>query len=348
MYRGNYDLIGGELSMFSRKLEAQLRFQNIPFQWEFKTQAKVAEIETRAGTHFIPVLRTPDKWMIHDTIAIGPMLNARFPQIPVVPAPPLQRACCFILEDIFNHWLGRIAVHSRWCYPHNVAWVGPRFGANMILGQSIDTPLSSDEEELLAPIGQTMYESFGKHVCEYNGVGPQQSAAVKADFHALIDTLANHLRENDFLLGARPCLADFALVGACKAHFVTDPVPSEWLGQHSAAINAYVDRLFGDDRYSSARWPDNDAVPKTLGPIFDYAQSTYFRFAAANIAAGLRGDKFYDYDYGYGPVNARTQKRLNFARLHVQDELQQMSTQDDAHVQAYFDGRGILEHYLAR
>jgi hypothetical protein len=26
-------------------------------------------------------------------------------------------------------------------------------------------------------------------------------------------------------------------------------------------------------------------------------------------------------DYGFGPTRARTQKRLNMARLHVQDEL---------------------------
>ena len=31
MYRGDYGLVGIELSMFSRKLEAQLRFQNIPW-----------------------------------------------------------------------------------------------------------------------------------------------------------------------------------------------------------------------------------------------------------------------------------------------------------------------------
>ena len=97
MYRGDYRLIGTELSMFSRKLEAQLRFQKIPWYWDFKTQERTAEIEARTGTHFIPALLTPEKWMIHDTIALGPMLNDRFHQTPVIPTTPLQRACCFIL-----------------------------------------------------------------------------------------------------------------------------------------------------------------------------------------------------------------------------------------------------------
>jgi len=84
--------------------------------------------------------------------------------------------------------------------------------------------------------------------------------------------LAAHFADNDFLLGPRPCLADFALAGACKAHFVTDPVPVSWLGQYRTMPVAYT--------------------------------------------AGLAGEKFYEYDYGYGTTRARTQKRLNLARLH--------------------------------
>ena len=156
MYRGDYSLVGGELSMFTRKLEAQLRFQRIPWNWHFKTEDRKAGIETRAGTHFIPVLITPEKWMIHDTIAIGPLLNDRFREAPVLPETPLQRACCFILEDAFNHWLGRICVHTRWCYPGDVAWAGTRFGANMILGRSIDAPFTEQELEQLADVGPMM------------------------------------------------------------------------------------------------------------------------------------------------------------------------------------------------
>jgi hypothetical protein len=66
MYRGEYGLVGSEMSMFTRKLEAQLRFQNIPWYWHFKTQERTAGIEARTGTHCIPALITPEKWMLHD------------------------------------------------------------------------------------------------------------------------------------------------------------------------------------------------------------------------------------------------------------------------------------------
>ena len=40
MYPGEYTLIGNELSFFTRKLEAQLRFQQIPWRYQFKTEAR--------------------------------------------------------------------------------------------------------------------------------------------------------------------------------------------------------------------------------------------------------------------------------------------------------------------
>ena len=77
--------------MFTRKLEAQLRYQGIPYEWQYKGQANGAAIEARAGTRFIPILETPDDWFISDTIALGPFLHDRFDEVPVKPESPAQR-----------------------------------------------------------------------------------------------------------------------------------------------------------------------------------------------------------------------------------------------------------------
>ena len=346
MYTGEYQLVGSEMSFFTRKLEAQLRFQQVPWRYLFKTEERKAELEAKAGTHFIPLLLTPDKWLIHDTIAIGPMLSERFSECPVIPDTPLQRACCFILEDAFNHWLGRMCVHSRWCYTDNVEWVGPRFGANLVLDRSIEIPFSEAELEQLAPIGRMMYEGFGKHACEVNGVGFDQSVAVKGDFRRMLDALAVHFDEHRFLLGDRPCLADFALAGASKAHFVTDPEPASWLGEYGDMLNRYTNQFFQNTPLSNPPWPDDDRVPDTLKAVLGYLQDSYFLSASANIAAGLAGEKYYEYDYGFGVTRARTQKRLNLARLHVQNELLRAGASTDPGVHDLFAGRGILEYYL--
>ena len=346
MYPGEYQLVGSEMSFFTRKLEAQLRYQRVPWRYLFKTEERRAELEARAGTHFIPLLVTPEKWLIHDTIAIGPMLSERFRECAVIPSTPLQRACCFILEDAFNHWLGRVCVHSRWCYPDNVSWVGPRFGANLVLDRSIDIPFSDEELEQLAPIGPMMYEGFGKNACEVNGVGSDQATAVRGDFCKMLDALAAHLAQHRFLLGDRPCLTDFALAGASKAHFITDPEPQSWLREHREMLTRYTNQFFDDTPRDIGHWPEDDCVPDTLKVVLDYLQGSYFQSAPANIAAGLAGEKYYEYDYGFGATRARTQKRLNLARLHVQSELLRAGAADDTRVQDLFAGRGILEYYL--
>jgi glutathione S-transferase len=346
MYIGEYELYGVELSFFTRKLEAQLRFQHIPWRYRYRNDERDEEVRARAGTHFIPVLITPDSWMIADTIALGPMLNARFRDAPVIPGTPLQRAACFVLEDIFNHWLGRVCVHTRWCYPENVAWVGPRFGANVMLDRSIEEPFTEQELTELAPIGEFMYQGFGKNVCEFTGVGPDQADAVKADYLALMEVLCRHFEQQDFLLGSRPCLADFALAGASKAHFVCDPVPLEWLGDYRPVLEAYTERVFTAES-SACAWMANDALPANLDAILAYADNTYANYVTANLAAATEGEKYFEYDFGYGHTRARTQKRLNKARLHVRDELERIAAASPGIMREGLAAPRLLGYYLA-
>jgi hypothetical protein len=206
--------------------------------------------------------------------------------------------------------------------------------------------MSEEELEQLAPIGPMMYEGFGKNACAVNGVGPDQASAVQGDFANMLTALAIHLADNRFLLGNRPCLADFALAGASKAHFVCDPEPQSWLGEHRDMLVRYTSQLFDDAPIDLAPWPGDDKVPDTLPVVLDYLQDSYFQSAAANITAGLAGEKFYECDYGFGKTSARTQKRLNLARLHVQDELLRGGALESPGVKTLFSGRGILEYYL--
>jgi hypothetical protein len=284
--------------------------------------------------------------MIHDTISIGPMLSARYPEYSVVPDTPTQRAAAYILEDFFNHWLGRSCIHTRWCYPDNVDWVGLRLAANIILGRSNIIALSDSEKSKFAKFGQTMYHQFGKQVCEHNGVQSEHAAAVRADFELMLDALGQHLEQNEFLLGPRPCLADFALAGACKAHFITDPEPRSWLGEHEDLLVNYTERFFSSSAIELKPWLQDDQVPNSLSVVLDYLKSSYLKSAQANIAAGLKGEKHYECDIGYGLTKARTQRRLNKARLHVRDELSRIDAANHDAIAQLFGDRGILQHYL--
>ena len=341
MYKGVYTLIGQELSMFTRKLEAQLRYQHIPYQWEIKSQEKSAAVNARVGTHFIPILKTPDGWMLNDTISIGPFLHDRFNNCPVIPGASAQRGACFVLEDFFNHWYPRHALHSRWCYPENVVITGQRFGNNVLLGKHIDAELSDKEKLQIKDFGEVMHSSFGAAACEVQGAGPEKSDAIKADFARLLNLLVDHLTNNKFLLGDRACLADFALAGPFAAHFLLDPEPRSWLGQHLQSMENYVDRVWSGAK-SGAHWKSNDQLPEGLLPIFEYAINHYQRFAAESIRAAGKGEKFFELDLGDGPFTARSMKRLEKARIHVQDELLRAGSDKSSLCNC-----GVMSYYLA-
>jgi glutathione S-transferase len=322
MYRGTYTLVGSELSMFTRKLEAQLRYQKIPHDWKYKSMADASDLERRAGTRFIPLLQTPDGWLLNDTISIGPMLSERFREAPVLPSSPVQRAACFILEDYFNHWFPRHALHSRWVDVDNAIEAGKGFGANMLLGKSVDEELTDEEKAEVAGMGKTMRDSFGLGACDVQGAGADKAKEVRNDFNTMMGLFKQHFAVHDYLLGDRACIADFAIVGPAKAHFLQDPLPLSWLAaeDNEAMLRAYVERVFRDDEAGTTYLPD-DQIPDTLMPILEHARNNYHPFATASIQAAMRGEKTFSLDLGHGEFTARSMKRLDKARLHVRDEI---------------------------
>ncbi len=338
MYQGKYTLIGIELSMFTRKLESQLCYQGIPYDWKFKAGEEAQKIQERAGTHFIPVLSTPDGWMIHDTISIGPMLNDRF-EAKVIPESPGMASLNFILEDFFNHWLPRHALHTRWCYADNVIDAGINFAKNMILNKSIHDDFSDDELDQIKDFGSVMKDSFGMRACGVQGAGMDQCDAMQADYAELMDLLAAHFKEHKFLLGNRACLADFALAGTCKAHFLQDPEPRSWLKENEAIIESYVDRCFQASD-ANATWFAEGEMPETLKALCAFALNNYFVFARASIDAAKKGEKEFELDLGRGTFKARSMKHFEKNRLHVRDELEKR----DAQV-TFLKDTGLLDFY---
>jgi hypothetical protein len=141
-------------------------------------------------------------------------------------------------------------------------------------------------------------------------------------------------------------LADFALAGASKAHFITDPEPKSWLGGHETMLTRYTEPFFVGDELDAGWWSDDDKLPDTLASILNYFARTYFLSSSANIAAGHAGGKFYEYDIGYGVTRARTAKRLNQARLHVKEELNLVNAARDPSVRTLLEENGILSYYL--
>ena len=86
--KDRYIIYGGELSYFTRKLEAACIFYGLAFGMRNKTLCAREIIEARSGTHQLPVLHTPENWMIGDTTPIMRLLDERYPARRMFPDGP--------------------------------------------------------------------------------------------------------------------------------------------------------------------------------------------------------------------------------------------------------------------
>jgi glutathione S-transferase len=79
--------------------------------------------------------------------------------------------------------------------------------------------------------------------------------------------LDTHFAAHSYLLGGRPTLADFGLVGTMYGHLGRDPWPRREMVARYPHLRAWIDRMANPaDRRMGPLFPD-DEIPPTLLPI---------------------------------------------------------------------------------
>ena len=268
----NYVLYGTGFSLFTRKLEAALQFYEAPFEFSQKQPQNSGDIETRAGTHQVPVLKTPENWMIADTTPIIDLLDARFPQRRLVPEGPLG-VLVHVLEEIVDEWFARVMVHYRWHYAENTRHV-----VATVLGREV-----SLEEASAFPLAK-----WGPRACRATGTeSPHQQKMAEAEYMALLDALEVQLGTTRYALGDRPTALDTILLGGLRAHTNNDPYPD---------LSRYVKVLAWqqggaddwDGRGELAAFPSSTPLADRL---LDIGRDLYAPFVLGNAAALAEGRK---------------------------------------------------------
>lgn len=207
---GEYVLHGAPLSLFTRKLEAALDFYAISYRQEHKGSRDDSDLEARAGNHQIPLLVTPENWVLSDSTPTVAVLDARYPQRRMVPTG-LQGLLVHIVEEILDEWVARVMVHYRWHYPENTHDV-------LVSGFGVDISL---EEAVKHPAAQ-----WGPRACRATGTELiEHQQAAEAEYISLLQSLEQQLNETSYALGNRPCVADCILLGGLRAHTNRDPIP---------------------------------------------------------------------------------------------------------------------------
>lgn len=275
---------GLTVSYFTRKVTGYLDYKGIP--WRLKPSIGM-NLEARAAgwNGGIPIVVTPEGEMIWDSTSVLLHLDTRYPEPAILPEDPVLRFLAFLLDDFSDEWLYRHAVGTRWLFEENTvsgSWDISREG-------SLEVP---------GPIEQTraLVTAAMKACLSRLGTTPENIQAwVDESLLPWQRALGAHVSAYGFLLGARPCLADFALFGGNVAHFVNDPVCRRWTEEASQAVVAHTHAMMTPrDREYGAWLASSRDLPETLIALLRETGRHYLPWVAEATRAGAATVRFTD------------------------------------------------------
>lgn len=251
-----YTLYGADISYFTGKVRAYLRWKGLPFE-EVPADARVYRqvIVPRVGFPVIPVLVTGDDETLQDSTEIIDALEQRHGGPCVHPGGPQQRLVSLLLELYGDEWLLIPAMHYRW--HHNREWAILSFGA-------LNAPSATPEEQ--RAIGTKLSAPFAQ-AAVLLGAEPSMHAAVEASYEALLGELDRHLAEHPCLLGTRPSVGDFGLIGPLYAHQYRDPRSGELMQRLAPRVVRWVERMQQPEQPLQGSFLPDDEIPATLLPV---------------------------------------------------------------------------------
>ncbi len=268
---------GGPLSLYSGKARAYLDWKGVDYE-EILSTTEIYKtiIVPKVGRPVIPVVVTEQGETLQDTTLIIDHFEAKIGGPSVYPDTPKQRLVALLMEVFGDEWLVIPAMHYRWNY--NEEWVYGEFGA-------VAAPGASKEEQLA--IGRERGQAF-KGFCPILGINEQTIPAIEASYEALLADLDRHFAQYDYLLGSRPSIGDYGLIGPLYAHLYRDPASGEIMKRLAPKVAAWVERLVDVQQPLSGEFLPDDEVPATLIPVLErmmaeqmpFLQKTADMFAA--------------------------------------------------------------------
>jgi len=332
-----YDVYRMDVSYFSGQLEAYLQYKEIPFR---RIEATMSRLKQEVGPHSdilkVPTVRTPQGEWLQDSTPIIELLEKRHPQGRVLPEDPEQAFWVRLLEDYADEWLWRPALHYRWSFDPDARLLGRRIAREVL----DDAPLPLALRAWMVRRRQHQVYVRG------DGVTAQTRAHVESIYLRSLERLEALLRNQSFLLGGRPCLADFGFFASIFRHFSLDPTPGRIMRERAPRTYAWVGRLWAT-RHSELEdrgWPDPGTLPDAWFPLLRDAATGYLPYLHANAVAWREGRRRFDWSvqgvrYRKTPV---VQYRV-WCRERLQDHLEALPEHARARVEVDLRELGAWE-----
>ncbi|MEM8615720.1 MAG: glutathione S-transferase N-terminal domain-containing protein [Pseudomonadota bacterium] len=251
----HYILYGSDMSYFSGKARAYMRWKDVAFEEVTPTPDVMKTVLLpQIGWPVIPVVKTPDGRLVQDTSDIIDDIDRHAAGPDALPETPLQAYVSLLLQLFADEWLTLPAMHYRW--NHNEAWIYGEFGKTTLP----DAPLDAQRQAGEAVGGR--FKSFVPQL----GISDETIPGIEAAYEDFLSKFSIHLEDLPYLMGTRASLADFAMIGPLYAHLYRDPASGALMQAKTPRVADWVERVIAGKGRSGALLADDD-IPASLLPI---------------------------------------------------------------------------------
>ena len=308
-----YTVYKVDLSYFSGKLEAYLRYKGVPYTAvDVNPRIMNTEIYPATGAAKVPAVRTADDQWLFDTTPTIRWFEERYHHGPVVPDDPALAFVAALLEDYGDEWLWRPSMWWRWePVPSRLA-AGWRIASLARLGRAVTWTLSTHFARR-----QRREWLWG------DGVTTANAASVRDMYIDELDFLQPLLNGQPYILGSHPSIADLGYFGSMFRHFGNDPDPSEVMRRRAPAVYEWLARLWNAnvDKLGPSQtwvWPQADCWQPLLRRIareyLPYLHQNAVAFRDSRPRFDFQGERFRF--EGTATTHYRTWCRQELQRLH--------------------------------
>lgn len=228
----------------------------MPFKEVLATrEVYAAEILPRVGWPVMPVLVAPDDTTVQDTTDIIDYVEHAEGGPSVYPTGPKQKLAALILELFGDEWLLIAAMYYRWTFNEKFAYAE--------FGNALYANLPKDERTAKGREDGARFKAF----LPLLGISPKTAPAIEATYEEFLRAFDTHLAAHDFVLGKRPSIGDYGLLGPLYAHNYRDPASGEHMEKTAPRVADWCRRTHAPQHFGTGNFIENDEIPDTLMPI---------------------------------------------------------------------------------
>ncbi|MDT0596454.1 glutathione S-transferase family protein [Glaciecola petra] len=273
-----------QASLFSAKVRAWLKYNNVDFVEKSVGEEYLESIAPKVGRWIIPVVVTPNDEILQDGTDILDWLDKNVPNKgSIYPEEPVLRAIAHVFELFGGEGLLRPAMHYRWNFDqHNLSFLKVSFRDIF--------PTSIDSESAEMMFEHQVAKKMRKAACFF-GVTEDTTTLIEEAYLEFLDLLEKHLKTYPFLLGTAPSIGDYSLFGPLFAHLGRDPYPLSIMQARAPNVFQWIERMQSPQTIENPIYQkaniysfDGENIPDTLLALLTFVSEEYLPEISAHVA----------------------------------------------------------------